>query len=173
MRADAPAGNKHRVLGKAALVKHGDELLFHAHRAAAAPDVAGDFVDVGDVDHRHALDACGLGSLFQVQLGQHRHDKDVIIAVRTLGDQRFEHLGRVLPGQPRHVRAVHSLAFLMGVFMCGVGDLRPFQHPHCIGFCFFWHIGNLFIFSLPSPKGEGGPQGRMKGACSWQPSVGQ
>ena len=60
------------------------------------------------------LTPAALAAFFQVQLGQHRHDKDVIIAVRTLGDQRFEHLGRVLPGQPRHVRAVHSLAFLMG-----------------------------------------------------------
>ena len=49
LRADAPTRDEHRLLRKAALIVDGHELLFHAHRAAAAPDIAGDFVDVGNV----------------------------------------------------------------------------------------------------------------------------
>ena len=45
------------MLRKAALIVDGHELLFHAHRAAPAADVARDLVDVGNVDHGHALDA--------------------------------------------------------------------------------------------------------------------
>ena len=48
---DPPAGNIDFRLGQHALIKHGSVLLFHAHRAAAAPDIAGDFVDVSDVYH--------------------------------------------------------------------------------------------------------------------------
>ena len=92
------------------------------------------------MDHRHALDTGGLGGLFQVQLGQHRHDEDIVIAVSALRDEGLEHLGRVLPGQARHIGTVHSLPLLMGVFMRSVGNLCPLKHPHCVGFCFFCHI---------------------------------
>ena len=92
------------------------------------------------MDHRHALDTGGLGGFFQVQLGQHRHDEDIVIAVSALRDQRFKDPRRVLPGQARHIGAVHSLPLLMGVFMRSVGNLCPLKHPHCVGFCFFCHI---------------------------------
>ena len=46
---------------------------------------------------------------------------------------------RVLPGQTRHVGAVHRLPLLVGVFVGGVRDLCALQHTHCVGFCFLCH----------------------------------
>ena len=49
---------------KKQFVKDGAVLLFHAHRAAAAPRITGDLVDIRHMAHRHALFAhaagCGL-----------------------------------------------------------------------------------------------------------------
>ena len=92
------------------------------------------------MDHRHALDPRGFGGLFQVQFRQHRHHEHIVIPVGSLGHQRFEHLRRVLPGEPRHVGPVHRLPLLMGIFVGGVGDFGPLQHSHRVGFRFFCHF---------------------------------
>lgn len=47
---DPPAGNIDFRLGQHALIKHGGVLLFHAHRVAAAPDIAGHLVDIGHMN---------------------------------------------------------------------------------------------------------------------------
>ena len=57
LRADSPTRDEHRLPRRQLIVKHGHGTAFHAHRAAPAPDVARDVVDVGNVDHGHALDA--------------------------------------------------------------------------------------------------------------------
>ena len=62
LRTDAPAGNVDLLLGQHAFVKDGAVLLFHAHRAAAAPHITGDPVDIRHMDHRHALFAHAAGS---------------------------------------------------------------------------------------------------------------
>ena len=50
LRTDAPAGNTRPSAGSARFSsKTVVYCFFHAHRAAAAPDIAGDFVDVSDV----------------------------------------------------------------------------------------------------------------------------
>ena len=74
LRTDAPAGNVDLLLGQHTFVKDGAVLLFHAHRAAAAPHIAGDLVDIRHMDHCHALFAHAAGCGFQVQLCRHRND---------------------------------------------------------------------------------------------------
>ena len=112
-------------LGADAPVKDGHKLLFHADRAAPASDIPGDLVDVGYMDHRHALDTGGLGGLFQVQLGQHGHDKHIIVMVCPLGDQRFKNAGRVLAGQAGDVIFEMCGVTLPGsTRVCGVSDVN-------------------------------------------------
>ena len=49
LRTDAPTGNVDLLLGQHAFVKDGAVLLFHAHRAAAAPHIAGHLIDIGQI----------------------------------------------------------------------------------------------------------------------------
>ena len=128
------------MLCQHALVKHGLVLFFHAHRAAAAAHIAGDLVDIGHMDHRHALFAHTAGGGLQIQLRCHRNDEDEIVFAGSLRYQRFVHACRVLAHAGCHGHAVHSHALFVGVLVGGVGYLFTFQNAHGIGFCFFSHI---------------------------------
>ena len=150
LRTDAAAGDIDLLLREDALVEHGGILLFHAHRAAAAAHIAGDFVDVGHMDHGDALFAHAAGRCLQVQLRRHRDDKDEIIPAGPLRHQCLVHAGRVLAHALGHMDAVHGHALLVGVLMRRIGHLGPLQDPHCVGFCFFSHNHVLPITSLPS-----------------------
>ena len=62
LRTNAPAGNVDLLLGQHAFVKDGAVLLLHAHRAAAAPHIAGHLIDIRHMDHCHTLFAHAAGS---------------------------------------------------------------------------------------------------------------
>ncbi len=62
LRTDAPAGDIDLLLGQHALIETVLVLLFHAYRAAATADIAGDLVDIGHMDHCDAFFAHTAGS---------------------------------------------------------------------------------------------------------------
>ena len=103
------------------------------------------------MNHGNAFHAHALGGFLQIQFRQNRHNKHVIVAVCPLGDKGLKHLGRVLAGKLRHMGTVHSLAFLVGIFVRCIIHLGTLQHAHGVGFCFFTH-GKNTSFSVCAGK---------------------
>ena len=115
-------------------MEHRGELLFHAHRAASAVDVARQGQQLLLGQHGHGLLPYGPGGLFQVQALCCRDVENVIAAAGPPGHQGLEHAGRVLAQGPGHGHPVDGAVGVIGVG--DIGDLLLVQRPHDVGFFF-------------------------------------
>ena len=133
LHADPPPADVEGGQGAGGFVQDGGEELLHPHRAAAAPDIAGDFVDVLDGDELHRLFVHRPGGGFQVELGSHGDDKDEM-AAPPFGHQGFVDLLHRLPQLAGHRYAVDAVVGGVGLQL--VGDTGFVQYPHGVGFGF-------------------------------------
>ena len=119
-------------------VDDGFEPLLHADGGTAPPDVAGEGGEFLDVDHLDGLLPHGLGRLFEVQLGEDGHHKDVVGLGGPPGHQGLVDLTGVPAQDGGHRGPVHRLPFVVGVAVGGIGDLFLIQNAHDVGL-FFCH----------------------------------
>lgn len=90
--ADAPATDKNGGLGEGRIVKDGAIGFFHTDGGAAAPNVAGDPVDILYRNEIHGLFPHAAGRRFAIQLGCNRDDENKIVAAGSFGNQGFKYL---------------------------------------------------------------------------------
>ena len=117
-------------------VEHSGVELLHPYGAAAAPDIAGEAVDLADMDHGDGFFSYRLGGLLEIQTLLYRHHEYVDAIAGSPGHQSFEHRRRVLAQAPGHCGPIHRYPLLVGVGVGGVGDLLLLQRPHDVGFFF-------------------------------------
>ena len=86
------------------------------------PDIAGDFVDVSDVYHRHTFFAHAAGGAFRSSSAATGMTK-TNSSCCSLRHQRLVDAGRVFADAGGDSHAVHGHALFVGIFMRGVGTL--------------------------------------------------
>ena len=130
----------------ASLIDVGGVFLFHAHRTAAAPDIAGESQQFFHRHQFHIFVTCGLCRFFQIQLAADRNTEDMDTGLGTPGNQRLEDLlRRHMDGMGR-VKTV-QIIFVKVIKMLPAGDLCLLHQPDCIGFRCHKNHRNYYIAS--------------------------
>ena len=146
LHADLTGTEYNGIQGKAALVQHGDKLLFHADGGAAAPDIAGELVDVRHMDHLHRLFPDTAGSRFEIQFGCHRDHEYIVFPAVSHCHQGLVDLFHRQTGLLGDSHAVHSSAVIF-IGMDRVGQFCLIQRTDGVGlFQFFLCHESGFLF---------------------------